>query len=138
MLAQRLTGLHPVHCFASLAHVNRRGCAAAPPPGRRRWLLAGGFEKCEPLLSPQGRLSAPSCPVGLAHDRTDSLVPWEHSQRIFDELSAATPGLGHRLVVTSLLQHVRPTKVLQLKEGIEMMRLVAMLWDWRQLIGACR
>ena len=81
------------------------------------------------MLSPEGRLSALSCPIGLVHDRTDSLVPWEHSQRIFDELTAATPGLGHRLVVTSLLQHVRPTKVLELREGIEMMRLVSMLWD---------
>lgn len=82
-------------------------------------------------LSPAGALGSLSCPVGLIHDRADTLVPWEHSERIFGELSAARPELGHRLLVTSLLQHVRPSNVLALREGVQMMRLISMLWDTR-------
>ena len=71
-------------------------------------------------LSPNGKLSALSCPVILIHDPRDNLVPSVHAQRIYDELERLPNADRHRLLITRLMTHVnlgsaaRPVEVVKL------------------------
>jgi pimeloyl-ACP methyl ester carboxylesterase len=56
--------------------------------------------------SPAGQLKGLTCGTGIVHDPNDILVSPRHAKLLAQELQALHNGEKHRLLVTSLLEHV--------------------------------
>ena len=56
--------------------------------------------------SPAGQLAGLCCPTGLVHDPNDLLVPVDHAHALHRELEGLGARGSHRLLVTSLFEHV--------------------------------
>jgi pimeloyl-ACP methyl ester carboxylesterase len=76
-------------------------------------------------LSPAGKLQQLRCQVGLIHDPEDYLIPSDHSRQLADELSKA--GISHRLIITSLLNHVEPSGILKFRDLTKLMKTLTPL-----------
>lgn len=57
-------------------------------------------------LSPENKIRSITCRVGLLHDSFDRLIPWQHSEKIFQELSDRHNPNGQKMIITPLLSHV--------------------------------
>lgn len=92
----------------------------------RHWPRLNDEPPCPQVdeLSPAGKLAKLQADVALLHAPDDRLVPVSHAERNFAELESRLEG-GQTLVVTRLLDHVRP-------------RLGESLRDIPKLVGAFR
>jgi len=57
-------------------------------------------------LSPEDKIRSITCRVCLLHDYFDRLIPWQHSEKIFQELSDRHTPNGQKMIITPLLSHV--------------------------------
>jgi pimeloyl-ACP methyl ester carboxylesterase len=71
-------------------------------------------------LSPEGSLSGLSCPVTLIHQQDDPVVPSVHAERLYSELKSLPNPERFRLVMNSLLSHVSPANIFQIRDGIRL------------------
>jgi pimeloyl-ACP methyl ester carboxylesterase len=78
-------------------------------------------------LSPAGQLGAITCPVDLVHDPNDLLVPVSEAHALLEELRLAAPNRPHRLLVTTLVQHVSAAGVMRPREGLRLLAMLAPL-----------
>ena len=68
-------------------------------------------------FSPAGKLDGLPFSVSVIHDREDTMVTPDHSERIHAELHAGrVAGVAHRLLVTGLLDHVSLKDLTRVKE----------------------
>lgn len=84
------------------AELERQLEALAPIAAERRSADRAALR----LASPAGQLGGLTCPTGIIHDPGDALVPMDHARRLIEELQALGTGAAHRLLVTSMLDHV--------------------------------
>ncbi len=65
-------------------------------------------------LSPAGQLGDLRCPASLVHDTHDTIVPADHSRRLYEELQRRAEPRQDTLLVTDLLSHVTLSGMLRL------------------------
>lgn len=116
----------------------RRYCTDASPQEKQRFYhryleeldLSGVIQQAkEPAksreLSPAGNMDGLICPVTLIHDRSDTVPPPVHAERLFSELQGLPNPQRHCLVITSLLSHVSPARILNIRDAIRFTRAMA-------------
>ena len=79
------------------------------------------------VVSPSGKLAGLRCPVSLVHDPKDNLVPVEQAARLYAELRALPGGDQHHLLVTTLLDHAALSDVMNVREVVRLLRVLAPL-----------
>jgi pimeloyl-ACP methyl ester carboxylesterase len=80
-------------------------------------------------ISPTAGLENLKCPVTLIHDRHDPVIPAIHSQKLYADLQQRSQGKKNRLLLTSLLSHVSPRQLLNVKEIYQFSSAIAALFD---------
>ncbi|MCJ7526369.1 MAG: alpha/beta hydrolase [Candidatus Aminicenantes bacterium] len=80
-------------------------------------------------ISPTAGLENLKCPVTLIHDRYDPVIPPIHSEKLYADFQQRSQGKKNRLVLTSLLSHVSPGQLLNVKEIFEFSSAMAVLFD---------
>ncbi len=78
-------------------------------------------------LSPNGKLSALSCPVILIHDPRDNLVPSAHAKRLYTELGHLPNADRHRLLITRLMSHVNLGSAARPMEAVKLFSYLSCL-----------
>lgn len=79
-------------------------------------------------MSPAGKIRAAACRVLLLHDISDTLIPPEHSRRLYSELELARGPGRQRLLVTPLLSHVNAGSLKNLRDIPALLSLIAELF----------
>jgi pimeloyl-ACP methyl ester carboxylesterase len=80
-------------------------------------------------ISPTADLENLKCSVTLIHDRYDPVIPAFHSQKLYADLQQRAQGKKNRLLLTSLLYHVAPGQLLNVKEIYQFSSAMAALFD---------
>jgi pimeloyl-ACP methyl ester carboxylesterase len=80
-------------------------------------------------ISPTAGLENIKCPVTLIHDRHDPVIPAIHSQKLYIDLQQRSQNKKNRLLLTSLLSHVSPGQLLNVKEIYQFSSAMAALFD---------
>lgn len=77
-------------------------------------------------MSPENKLRYLKCRVFILHDYYDCLVPPQHSEKIFHELSARDMAKAQKLLITPLLSHVTARYSLKF---LDLFRILSMIGE---------